>query len=306
MTIVLASRLNIARAPLTRWPSVPFVTLNGAALILILSFSVLPVFYVAYLSLIDIKPGQLAGSFVGLSNFLFVMDNPSIGIAFFNTVLFSTVSVVLSVSIGTAIALLMDSKVPLRFLLMAAVVLPWAIPEVVNALVWKWVFDYHWGALNAALKALGLISEYRPWLSDTTTAIYCLIFAYSWKLVPFVVVIIYAALRAIPEELVESASVDGATAAGVLWQIRLPLVMPAIVVATLFCVIFSMRAFDVVYLLTKGGPGDATTVLSYFTYVTTFEFGDVGSGAAVSVMLAVATLAATIAYWRLSARLEQD
>jgi ABC-type sugar transport systems, permease components len=291
---------------LSRLSAAPFFVLNGTALILILAFSVLPVFYVAYLSTLDIKPGELVGHFVGFSNYSFVMESPSIGVTFRNTLLFSTCSVVLAVTIGAAIAFLMDSKIRFRFVLMAAVVLPWAVPEVVNALVWKWIFDYHWGALNAFLKAIGVISTYHPWLSDATTAIYCLIFAYSWKLVPFVVVIIYAALRAIPEELVESGQVDGATAAGVLWHIRLPLVTPAVVVATIFCVIFSMRAFDLVYLLTKGGPGDATSVLSYYTYVTTFEFGDVGAGSAVSVMLAVATLAATVVYWRLSARLEQE
>jgi multiple sugar transport system permease protein len=135
---------------------------------------------------------------------------------------------------------------------------------------------------------------------------HCLIFAYSWKIVPFVVIINFAALRTIPVELIESAQIDGAGWFKQLWHVRLPLILPALAVALLFCVIFSMRAFDLVYLLTKGGPGEATAVLSYYTYATTFEFGDVGAGAAVSIMLAGVTLVATVIYWYLLQRLEHD
>src|SRR6185503_10832769 len=133
-----------------------------------------------------------------------------------------------------------------------------------------------------------------------------LIFAYSWKLVPFVVLILYAALRTISADVIESAQLDGAGAVRLFRHITLPLILPALTVAILFCVIFSMRAFDLVYLLTRGGPGEATTVLSYYTYAKTFEFGDFGAGAAVSVLLAGATLVLTVAYWRMLRRLEGE
>ena len=286
--------------------SLPFLALNGATAVLLLAFSVFPLAYVGYLSVVDIKTGQLAGAFAGLENYIFVLENSSTVQAFKTTLYFSTLSVLLAVVIGTGIALAMDSRHPLGRWLMIAVVLPWAIPEVANALAWKWVFDYNWGAFNALLKALGIIREYRPWFSSAASAMHCLIFAYSWKIVPFVVVIIYAALKSIPQELIESAEIDGAGTFAMLRHVRLPLIMPAVMVAVLFCVVFSMRAFDLIYLLTKGGPGDATSVLSYYTYVTTFEFGDVGAGASVSVLLAVATLAATGVYWWLLQRLERD
>jgi multiple sugar transport system permease protein len=286
--------------------SAPFFVLNGMTVLLVAAFSVLPLFYIGYLSLVNLKTGQLVGGFVGLENYHFVLETPATSTVFWNTFYFSTLSVVLSLFIGVVIALLMDSKLPFSKLLIAAVILPWAIPEVVNALVWKWVFDYNWGALNALLKALGIIDTYQSWFSDGTTAMHCLIFAYSWKIVPFVVIINFAALRAIPSELVESAQIDGAGWFALLWHVRLPLILPALAVALLFCVIFSMRAFDLVYLLTKGGPGEATSVLSYYTYATTFEFGDIGAGSAISVMLAGATLVATAVYWHLLQRLERD
>jgi len=260
-------------------------------------FTILPLIYIGYLSVVGIKTGQLVGRFVGLENYDFVLSSSSTITAFSNTLYFSTLSVVLAVAAGTVIALLIDSRVPFSKYLIAAVILPWAIPEVVNALLWKWVFDYTWGAFNALLVALGVIGKYQAWFSDGATAMHALVFAYSWKLVPFVVVIVYAALRSISPELIEAAEIDGAGWFGVLWYMRLPLIMPALAVATLFCVIFSMRAFDLIYLLTKGGPGESTVVLSYYTYATTFEFGDIGSGAATSVILAAATLTATLVYW---------
>jgi ABC-type sugar transport system permease subunit len=283
-----------------------FPFLNGLALFLIGVFSVLPLLYVAYLSLVDVKAGQLAGPFVGTENYAFVLDDRSTRTAFRNTFYFSTLSVGVATVVGTGIALLLDSQAPLTRLLLAAAVLPWAIPEVVNALIWKWIFDYNWGALNALLVALGAIARYRPWFSDGTTAMHALIFAYSWKLVPFVVLILYAALRTISADVIESAQLDGAGAVRLFRHITLPLILPALTVAILFCVIFSMRAFDLVYLLTRGGPGESTSVLSYYTYAKTFEFGDFGAGSAVSVLLAAATLVVVLAYWWMLQRAERE
>jgi ABC-type sugar transport system permease subunit len=286
--------------------SPPFLVSNSLSFLLIGLFSVGPLFYVGWLSLVDLKGGEAIGYFIGLENYQFVLEDRSTLIAFGNTFYFSSLSVVSATLIGLGIALLIDSESPLNKVLIAAAVLPWAIPEVVNALMWKWVFDYNWGALNAVLKALGLIDAYLAWFSDGVMAMHALIFAYSWKLVPFVVIILYAALKTIPQEVVESAQLDGAGAFNMFWHITLPLVLPALAVAILFCVIFSMRAFDLVYLLTKGGPGESTTVLSYYTYAKTFEFGDFGAGSAVSVLLAVATLGATVFYWWLLRKAERE
>ena len=283
-----------------------FPVLNGLAFCLIALFSVLPLLYVAYLSLVDVKAGQLTGPFVGIENYAFVLEDQLTWTAFRNTFYFSALSVAVATVVGTGIALLLDSEAPFTRILLAAAVLPWAIPEVVNALMWKWIFDYNWGALNALLLAVGAIAKYRPWFSDGPTAMHTLIFAYSWKLVPFVVLILYAALRSIAAEVIESAKIDGAGALRMFRHITLPLIVPALTVAVLFCAIFSMRAFDVVYLLTKGGPGASTTVLSYYTYAKSFEFGDFGAGSAVSVILATATLAVVLLYWRMLQRADRN
>jgi ABC-type sugar transport system permease subunit len=283
-----------------------FPVLNALALGLIALFSVLPLIYVGYLSVVDVKAGQLTGPFVGLESYRFVLDDASTWTAFRHTFYFSALSVAMATVMGSGIALLLDSEAPFTRVLLAAAVLPWAIPEVVNALMWKWIFDYNWGALNALLLAVGAIARRRPWFSDGPTAMHALIFAYSWKLVPFVVLILYAALRSIAADVIESAKIDGADAVRLFRHITLPLIVPALTVAVLFCAIFSMRAFDVVYLLTKGGPGEATTVLSYYTYAKSFEFGDFGAGSAVSVILAAATLVVVLLYWRMLQRADRN
>jgi ABC-type sugar transport system permease subunit len=178
------------------------------------------------------------------------------------------------------------------------VVLPWAIPEIVNALMWQWIYNPTYGALNGILYSLGLVPDYRAWLSTPASAMHAVIFAYAWKLVPFAVIILYAGLTAIPTEYYEAAQIDGAGDFAQFVHITLPLLAPPLGVVVLFCTVWSMRAFDIVYLLTRGGPGDGTMVLSYFVFGKAFEFGDLGAGAAVACLLAFMTFTLTTLYMR--------
>jgi multiple sugar transport system permease protein len=206
--------------------------------------------------------------------------------------------VTLAVLIGLGIALLLQSDLPGSAWLVGAVVLPWAVPEIVNALIWQWIYSPTYGALNGILYSLGAIADYRAWLSSPLSAMHAVIFAYAWKLVPFVVIILYAGLTAIPTEYYESAEMDGAGAWAQFRYVTLPLLAAPLGVAVLFCLVWSMRAFDIVYLLTRGGPGEGTSVLSYFVFTKAFEFGDMGAAAAVACLLALITFALTGLYMR--------
>jgi ABC-type sugar transport system permease subunit len=280
-------------------PDLTLRILNLPALALVLGFSVLPIFYVAYLSLQDLRLGSAGtGGFAGLANYRFVLADSSVATAFANTLYFSALAVAIATSVGLGIALLLDSETPGAQWLVLAAVLPWAIPEIVNALMWQWIYNPTYGALDGLLISLGWLREYRAWLSTPGSAMHAVIFAYSWKLVPFVVIILYAALRSIPAELYESAQTDGAGCWAQFKFVTLPLIGPAVAVAVLFCVVWSMRAFDIVYLLTRGGPGEATVVLSYFVFTKAFEFGDMGAAAAVAVALAAVTFGVTCLYLR--------
>ena len=280
-------------------PDITLRILNLPALALVLGFSVLPIVYVAYLSLQDLRLGSAGtGGFAGLANYRFVLADSSVATAFANTLYFSALAVAIAASVGLGIALLLDSETPGARWLVLAAVLPWAIPEIVNALMWQWIYNPTYGALDGLLVSLGWLREYRAWLSTPGSAMHAVILAYSWKLVPFVVIILYAALRSIPAELYESAQTDGAGRWAQFRYVTLPLIGPAVAVAVLFCVVWSMRAFDIVYLLTRGGPGEATVVLSYFVFTKAFEFGDMGAAAAVAVALAAVTFGVTCIYLR--------
>jgi multiple sugar transport system permease protein len=280
----------------------PFLALNTTTIALLIVGSVIPIVYVIYLSFVATRFGAGMGEFVGLENYRFVMADSTMRRSIWNTLYFSGMSVVLATIIGMMIAVLMDSRSRFKAILMLAVVLPWAIPEVVSALMWQWIFNAKWGILNGLFYVLGLTDDYIAFFSDGTLAMHVIIFAYSWKLVPFVVIIIFAALSSIPDELYESSQIDGAGPVATFFFITLPMIMPAVAVAVLFCAIWSMRAFDLIYVLTRGGPGESTFVLSYYTYWKAFQYADFGAGAAVSVILALLTFAVTLIYWRLLQR----
>lgn len=272
-------------------------TLNAPAIILVIAFSVVPLFYVGYLSFQDMRIG-MGGGFAGLDNYRFVLEDASVIKAFTNTLYFAVLSVAIATFIGLGVALLLHSDIPGAGWLVSAVVLPWAVPEIVNALIWQWIYNPNYGALNGILYSLGIFADYRAWLSSPLSAMHAVIFAYAWKLVPFVIIILYAGLTAIPTEQYESAEIDGAGDWAQFRYITLPLLAAPLGVAVMFCMVWAMRAFDIVYLLTRGGPGDGTMVLSYFVFSKAFEFGDMGAAAAVACLLALLTFALTALYMR--------
>ncbi len=264
--------------------------------------------YVGWLSFQNARLGTLTPvSFAGWSNYAFVLSDTSVGTSFRNTLYFAVLSVATAVTVGLSIALLMNNDVVRAGQgLILAIVLPWAIPEIVNALVWQWIYNPTYGALNGLLVSLHVQAGYRAWLSTPSSAMHAVVFAYSWKLVPFVVLVLYAALRSVPDELYECAQLDGANRWAQFRYVSWPFLAPAMAVAILFCVVWSMRAFDIVYLLTGGGPGEATMLLSYFTFAKAFQFGDLGAGAAVACLLVAMTLGMTLVYWRMLARGERE
>lgn len=286
--------------PRWRRPDVVLRLLNVPTIVLTLAVGVAPVLYVAFLSLHRARLGAAVPmDFAGWTNYAFVLADPSVAASVRNTFYFALLSVATAVGLGLGIAVLINNDtVRAGRWLIAAVVLPWAVPEIVNALVWQWIYSPTYGALNGLLVALHLLDGYRAWLSTPASAMHAVIFAYSWKLVPFVTLVLYAALRSIPAELYECAAIDGAHPWAQFRFVSWPLVLPAVAVAVLFCAVWSMRAFDIVYLLTAGGPGDATMLLSYLTFAKAFQFGDLGAAAAIACLLVVLTLALTALYWK--------
>jgi multiple sugar transport system permease protein len=200
-----------------------------------------------------------------------------------NTLFFAGASVTIEVALGVLIALALHRAAPGRGLLRAIVILPWALPTAVMALAWAWIFNDAFGVANDLLMRLQLIEAPVAWLARPGTAMATLIVADVWKTTPFVALIALAGLVAIPEELNEAARVDGLSPVQIFRRITLPLLAPALVVAAVFRLVQAFGAFDLVYVMTGGGPGGSTETVSLYAYQNYFRYLDFGYGSTLAV-----------------------
>ena len=244
----------------------------------------------------------LARKFVGLANYgRMFADHQFIQSAVF-TISFALASVVLELVFGMAIALVVNEKIKARGVLRGIALLPWAIPSVVGARIWQLVYRYDFGLANQVLNRL--LGTSVNWLGSPASAFFCLVTADVWRTTPFVAIILLAGLQAVPEEVYRQARVDGAGIFERFRHVTLPLLGPVLVVALLFRTVDALRVFDIIYVMTGGGPAGATSSLSLYSYKY-YALGDFGYGSAVSVALFVVAFAAAIGYTRL-ARFRQE
>jgi ABC-type sugar transport system permease subunit len=237
---------------------------------------------------------------VGLKNFATVLADAVFLATFVQTIVFVGLSVLLEVAIGLGIALTMNMRYGrLTGATKALLLLPWAVPPVVNGVMWSYIFNSNYGALNAALYRLGFIDEYVQWISDPRLALLAIVVAYVWRTVPFGAIIFYAALRTIPQELYESASIDG----GGAWQrwryITWPLLKPTVAVVLILRTIFSFMVFDEIFAITNGGPGDSTWTAAWYIYSFAFRFFKFGPAAAAAIILTAVIAVISVLYVRL-------
>ena len=204
--------------------------------------------------------------------------------AFRFTLLFLVVSVPLEMFLGLLFSLLLHQNIPLRGYLRACILIPWAIPAAISARTWELIYNYHYGLANFLCMKLGISGEPINWLGTNIGAFFSLVISDAWKTTPFVAIILLAGLQAIPDELYAQAQVDRANFLQRFYRITLPLLKPVIIVALLFRTIDALRIFDLIYVLTHGGPGGATTSLSLYAYKY-FLVSDFGYGSCISVLL---------------------
>lgn len=230
---------------------------------------------------------------VGFDNYLWLARDPLWWRAVWNTVLFTLVSVSIETVLGMAVALTLNAHLPGRGLLRAAVLVPWAIPTIVSAQMWGWMFHDFYGVVNAAFLTLGLIAEPKAWTADPDLALPVVIAVDVWKSTPFMALLILAALQMLPRELYEAARVDGVHPVKVFFRITLPLIRPALMVAILFRTLDALRVFDLMYVLT--GNSRATMSMSVYARQYLIDFQDVGYGSAAATALVLVLAAATVA-----------
>jgi multiple sugar transport system permease protein len=274
--------------------------LNAPALLIIVLLAGYPIAYSAWISLhkFNLKRPRVF-DFVGLANYRQILDSEEFWSALWITLEFTALVVVLVVLLGLAIALLLNREFPGRNIVRTLILLPWAIPPVVNGLMWQWIYDSKVGALNGLLVSLGLISDYRGWLSDPLSALLALVCADVWNAVPLAVVLLLAALQRIPVELYDAARVDGAGPVQLFRYVTFPWLAQPLLIVLILQTLSAIRAFDVIYVLTAGGPGTATTTLTWKTFLTTFDSLDFGLGNAYAYMISLITLGLALVYFRI-------
>ena len=270
-------------------PSLVFVSL----------FTLYPVFEsfrLSFYRLILTLP-WLGEKMVGWENYTDLWTDPVAIQSLQTTLIFVALTVPSELLLGLGMALVTNEVFRGRGLLRAVVLIPWAIPTVVSSQMWRFIFNDRYGLFNFVLFG-GDASRYLAPLADPTLALMAISVAEVWKTAPFAALILLAGLQAIPEELYEAASIDGATA----WQkfrgITLPLIKPALLLALLFRTIDALRVFDLVFVMTQGGPADATNVFQFYGYKKTFAEGMIGYGSAIAVGVFLLSLILSLAYLR--------
>ncbi len=244
-------------------------------------------------------------TFVGFTNYVEMLRDQTFWETIGRTLYFTVVSVGLELVLGLAIAQLIHSHPWGWKFLRFSLIIPWAVPTIVNGAMWRWIYSADFGALNGLLMQLGLIKHYIPWLTLPNMAMNLIIVADIWHTMPFVALVLQAALATLPEDLNEAAAVDGANAWQRFWQIRVPLLKPAILVALIVRTVDAFRVFDIVYILTSGGPAYKTLTITYLTYLNSFAFGKQGTGAALSFLISAFTIVMALVYIRILYRPEE-
>jgi multiple sugar transport system permease protein len=261
--------------------------------ILLLLFLTYPLGLGVWLGFTDARLGR-PGIFVGLDNYELLWTDDVFWLVVFNTVLYTVVASVLKFGLGLWLALLLNERLPFKAFFRAIVLLPWVVPTVLSAIAFWWIYDAQFSIISWALQQLGLISAPINFLGDPTNARASVIAANVWRGIPFVAITLLAGLQTIPPSLYEAATLDGADS----WQrfryVTLPMLTPIIAIVMTFSVLFTFTDFQLIYVLTRGGPVNATHLMATLSFQRAIAGGQLGEGAAIAVAMIPFLLAAIL------------
>lgn len=274
------------------------------ALIIVFGMDLYPLVDTLIYSLRDMNlTSSNYGAFVGLANYLTVLSDTVFWQSLGRTAYFAIVSIIIELVLGVAIALLInDKQLKGRRILQSIIILPWAIPTIVNGSMWNWIYNPEFGALNALLKQLHIIDHYQSWLGTPWMAMNMIIIADVWKMTPIVVIFFLAALQLTNDSVYEAAQMDGAGLLRRFWYITLPNLRPILLVIVVMRTMEAFKVFDIIYATTRGGPADGTIVLTFQAYLKAFNNLDYSTGATYSYLIALMIALLTFSYVRLLKR----
>jgi multiple sugar transport system permease protein len=268
-------------------------------LLILAAFTVYPVANAVYLSLHkELLTQPASHPFVGLANYRNVFGSGYLADAIVATAVFDLSAVPSVLVFGILGGLLMNQRFPGAAVLRVAIVLPWALSPVVSGIMWRWIFNGDYGVVDSILYQVGLTHQYVPWLSNTALARAALTVAQLWHEGPLAAIFVLAGLQAIPRDIYGAGAVDGAGPWRAFRHLTLPLLKPTLLIVLIYETIVATVTFDLVYIMTGGGPANATALISWFAYEEVFKFLDLGGGAALAFLIALALLAVIAAYLR--------
>ena len=268
-------------------------------LLYLLALVAFPIVYNITMSFQDVNLGNIARfarPFVGLDNYRTALADPDFRRVLGNSLIFVGANVLAQVGIGLAVALFFAQRFPGVHLLRGLLLAAWMLPALVVGALWKWLFATQYGVINFVLAATGLISAPVHWLSDPSISLTSVTIANIWLGMPFSMILISAALTGIPLEPYEAAALDGAGAVQRFRYITLPALRPALLAVACLVTIYTMRAFDLIFAMTQGGPLDASNVLPLFSYQASFQRFQFGLGAAIGSFAVVIVLGVALLY----------
>lgn len=234
---------------------------------------------------VEATGGRFEYSWAWLDNYRALFSDEAVRIAVKNSVYFTAVDVAATVVIALFIALLLNHRFGRFGIFRIILLVPWALAPVANAVLWKWILHGNYGVMNAVLLDVGVIDRYVNWLGDPTLALRMMMLADVWKSVPFIALLLLAGLQNIPSYLYRAAKIDGANILQQFRFVTLPALRTPIAIAVVLQSIWSFKVFDLIFVLTKAGPGDGTLLLNFLAYRVTFNFLDFGYGAAIANMI---------------------
>jgi multiple sugar transport system permease protein len=279
----LAGRATSRRSVLERESVFSWLMLTPGVLFL-LAFVAYPFFYGIFLSLQD-RPVARPGVFVGLANFATLLRDPVFWRVGQNTFVYAGVTTVLKLALGLGMALVMNQQFRGKNLARAFLLLPFIVPTVLSVIAWMWIFDPTFSVLNWVLVHTGVVSSGFSWLGNPTLAMVSVIAVNTWRGTPFYGITLLAGLQTISPDLYEAAAIDGATTRQRFWHVTLPIIKPVLVIVTIFSIIFTFADFQLIYVLTLGGPANATHVFATYAFNVGMSGGQLGLGAAVALSM---------------------
>ena len=271
------------------------------ALVIVFGAIGYPLLRTLYLSFTDARltAFRATPNWVWFENYTRALGNADFLASAARTAYFVVVNIGLELILGVLVGLLLNQSFRGRALVRVLLVVPLALPTVVNAIMWRWIYNPEFGALNAFLTQTRILPEYRSWLGEPDWAMNMVILADVWKNYPLVALVVLAALQLVPKELYEAAAMDGANLWTRFWRVTWPGILPSLSVAVVLRTIEAVKVFDIVYVMTRGGPADATKTLSFSVYQEGISSLRAGSGAAFAYLVVAFSLVLIVAYLRL-------